>query len=360
MYEKTGQHVRTIRYALNKDYHNISRFGDQIIYCLDEGYAFGKKIIPKATEAYKIPIELDKIIFKQTGNCFGLTNIKSIEIPHADNSFVIYFHQPTFDNNNIFTYSLDKNADKWQEVKDPSFIEISNLKSGQYTLMIKSNKGDTTLIPLRFTVLKPWYNSLKALIFYFLAAICSILFAKRYFNKKLYEEKVKLEMENQRLLREHKIEIENDRLIEDNLSKSKELANTTMHLIQKNELLNEIKNELIDVRKTGDHTLTTKDFQNLMKIINENMTIKEDKNLFESNFNQVHDVFLKKIKAAFPELTAADMRLAAYLKMNLSSKEIAPLFNISLRGLENKRYRLRKKLGLPFDANLTEFFLTYG
>jgi len=154
--------------------------------------------------------------------------------------------------------------------------------------------------------------------------------------------------------------MENDKLMQDNIIKNKELANATMHLIQKNELLQEIKEELIDVRKTGDHTLTTKDFQNLMKLINENMTVEDDKNLFESSFNEVHEKFLIKLKADFPELSAADLKLAAYLKMNLTSKEIAPLFNISIRGLENKRYRLRKKLHLPNDANLLDFFIGYS
>ena len=182
---------------------------------------------------------------------------------------------------------------------------------------------------------------------------------KEYIKKIISKEKIKLEIENERLLREHKYVLENDRLTHDNIIKSKELANSTMHLIQKNELLQEIKAELIDVRKTGDHTLTAKDFQNLMKLINENMTIEDDKNLFESNFNDVHEAFLKKLKIEFPDLTAADLKLSAYLKMNLASKEIAPLFNISVRGLENKRYRLRKKLNLPNDANLNDFFMAY-
>ena len=62
---------------------------------------------------------------------------------------------------------------------------------------------------------------------------------------------------------------------------------------------------------------------------------------------------------AYPDLTPGDLRLAAYLKMNLSSKEIAPLLNISIRGIENKRYRLRKKLELPEDTNLTEFIMAF-
>ena len=91
-----------------------------------------------------------------------------------------------------------------------------------------------------------------------------------------------------------------------------------------------------------------------------NPIFSKDKNLFESSFNEVHEKFLLKLKADFPELSPADLKLAAYLKMNLTSKEIAPLFNISLRGLENKRYRLRKKLQLPNDANLLDFFIGYS
>ena len=74
----------------------------------------------------------------------------------------------------------------------------------------------------------------------------------------------------------------------------------------------------------------------------------------------MHEVFLHMLKKDFPELTPGDLRLAAYLKMNLSSKEIAPLLNISVRGVENKRYRLRQKLQLESDDNLTAFLMQYN
>ena len=93
--------------------------------------------------------------------------------------------------------------------------------------------------------------------------------------------------------------------------------------------------------------------------INENLTMQDDKNLFNANFEDVHADFLKKLKHDQPSLSADDLKLAAYLRMNLSSKEIAPLFNISIRGLENKRYRLRKKMNLSLDTNLSEFFQNY-
>jgi DNA-binding CsgD family transcriptional regulator len=81
--------------------------------------------------------------------------------------------------------------------------------------------------------------------------------------------------------------------------------------------------------------------------------------LFETNFNEVHEQFFKRLIHDFPDLTPSDLKLAAYLKMNLSSKELAPLFNISLRGVENKRYRLRQKLNLQAEDNIVEFLLKY-
>ncbi|HSW67404.1 MAG TPA: hypothetical protein VLH16_02385, partial [Bacteroidales bacterium] len=65
------------------------------------------------------------------------------------------------------------------------------------------------------------------------------------------------------------------------------------------------------------------------------------------------------LKADSPDLTSSDLRLCAYLRLNLSSKEIAPLLNISVRGVEERRYRLRKRLKLNSEQNLSEFILAY-
>ena len=89
------------------------------------------------------------------------------------------------------------------------------------------------------------------------------------------------------------------------------------------------------------------------------MLNREDWEKFEIHFDQVHEDFLKKIRKKYPELTPKDLRLCAYLKMNLSSKEIAPILNISVRGVEISRYRLRKKMNLPRDANLNDFMMNF-
>lgn len=93
--------------------------------------------------------------------------------------------------------------------------------------------------------------------------------------------------------------------------------------------------------------------------IEQNISSHDDWQLFETNFEQAHEQFLKKIKDDYPDLTGKDLRLCAYLRMNLSSKEIAPLLGISVRGVENHRYRLRRKMGMEHDDTLIDLILKY-
>ena len=132
-----------------------------------------------------------------------------------------------------------------------------------------------------------------------------------------------------------------------------------MNLIKKNEILIKIKNQLNKVHSNITNKTPLSEMQKLIHIIDHHLTNEQDWELFEKNFTQVHESFLKKLKQDYPELTPGDLKLAAYLKMNLSSKEIAPLLNISIRGVENKRYRLRSKLNLQPQDNLIEFMMRY-
>lgn len=79
--------------------------------------------------------------------------------------------------------------------------------------------------------------------------------------------------------------------------------------------------------------------------------------LFKEAFNNTDRDFLKKLKEEHPELTPNDLKLCVYLRLNLSSKEIAPMLSISSRSVEVKRYRLRKKMKLKHDKNLTDYIL---
>ena len=97
--------------------------------------------------------------------------------------------------------------------------------------------------------------------------------------------------------------------------------------------------------------------QQLVRNIEMDMQLDEEWEQFELHFDQVHENFLKRLREKYPSLTPKDQKLCAYLRMNLSTKEIAPLMKISIRGVEISRYRLRKKLDLDPDTNLIDFMI---
>jgi DNA-binding CsgD family transcriptional regulator len=150
---------------------------------------------------------------------------------------------------------------------------------------------------------------------------------------------------NELLKRQHEIELK---------GKTKELANTAMEMTKKDELLENIKDELGLFKK---EIIDKSKFEKLLTTINKNINTSKDWEVFESNFNEIHDSFFKSLVKKHSHLTPKDLKLCAYLKMNLSTKEIAPLMGISARGVEIHRYRLRKKLNLDSEQNLNEYLM---
>ena len=146
------------------------------------------------------------------------------------------------------------------------------------------------------------------------------------------------------------MKLKNEKLEIDIDSKNRELAISTMSLIKKNEFLNTIKTAL-------QQQNTTQGVQKVIKIIDNNLNNTDDWKLFKEAFDNADKDFLKLVKEKHSNLTPNDLKLCAYLRLNLSSKEIAPLLNISPRSVEVKRYRLRKKINLPQKASLTNYIL---
>jgi DNA-binding CsgD family transcriptional regulator len=143
------------------------------------------------------------------------------------------------------------------------------------------------------------------------------------------------------------MKLKNEELLQNVGIKERELAVTTISLIKKNELLELIKQDL--KKSELDKSLISKI----------NSTIKEDNSfeIFSEAYDKLDTDFLKKMKQLYPTLTPSDLKLCAYLRLNLSSKEIAPMLHISIRSVEIKRYRLRKKLNLPHDEGLVNYIL---
>ena len=186
-----------------------------------------------------------------------------------------------------------------------------------------------------------------------------LLFLTNRYTRRYYVWKEKrLEKINKRKLKLKEIErkesiasFENEKLQQDIDNKNRELAASTMSMIKKNQFLNKIKNDLMKAE-------TDINVNKVIKTIDNNLNNQDDWKFFEEAFNNADREFLKKIKSIHETLTKNDLKLCAYLRLNLSSKDIAPLLNISLRSVEIKRYRLRKKMELTHNEGLTEYILS--
>jgi DNA-binding CsgD family transcriptional regulator len=133
-----------------------------------------------------------------------------------------------------------------------------------------------------------------------------------------------------------------------------------MHLVQKGELLGNIKEEMSRIKKNANGHAAPDEFKKIMRILGEENKMDKDWEQFAQHFDHVHSDFLKNIKLIYPNLSPHELKLCAYLRMNLSSKEIAQLESISVRGVEIGRYRLRKKLKISTETNLFDFLLTFS
>jgi AraC family chitin signaling transcriptional activator len=286
------------------------------------------------------------------------------EIKYKHNNITFSYAVPVYDKYVIaeYQYILDGLSDTWSDWSLKSAASFKNLPYGTYTFKVRARVGagvTENTAEYNFTILRPWYASYFAIVCYFLIIIFLARFIHKAYKFHYQKQNEKLVAENKRQLEMKELEsnqklmqIKNEQLVQDVDSKNRELAASTMNLIKKNELLSLIKD---DLKKTDD---SSRNIKAVISTINKNISEEDTWDLFKEAFNNADKDFLKKIKQAHQSLTPNDLRLCAYLRLNLSSKEIAPLLNISVRSVEIKRYRLRKKMDLPHEQGLVEYILS--
>ncbi len=250
--------------------------------------------------------------------------------------------------------------------------EYTNLPEGEYTFHVRARNlyGQISEDSIySFEVLPPWHRTRTAFTVYSLLLVGLLVTVFYLIDKKYKKEKHKLtERQRQELKRidtelrtsEEELEkLRNEKLQAEIKSKNKELATSTMHLINKNSFINSVKNNLFSISKRSKNQEVKNEIGKIIHNIDKNISEDDDWKHFEIHFDEVHGDFISRLKEDFPGLSPQETRLSAYLRMNLSTKEIAHLLNISVRGVEIARYRLRKKMELEREVNLQEFILRY-
>ncbi len=137
--------------------------------------------------------------------------------------------------------------------------------------------------------------------------------------------------------------------------KNKELSTFALNLAEKNELLKSI---LVEVKAFANHRTTKTELKAFVARLSKQTNAANVWQEFEKQFNQLHDDFLRRLSQRFSDLTPRQLQICALLKINLSSKEIAGILYIADRSVDIQRHRIRQKLGLEADQNLTAFLQT--
>lgn len=326
----------------------------------------------------KINMEIYGIGY-QNGIAFSLLNrtvsnklrIRYVEGVGVGESLYYDFDKSQFElpNNKkiVNVYPIDMNADRtieyrvmeidsaWIKETVDNFLTLTYLQSGTYTIQLR-NANDVNSSPAQIVVKVDvqWYIS-NLMIFIYLVILTSIILLIAFYFK-WKAEKGKRLIERIKQAKVDKLEkdilgLEKEKLEIELKEKDKRLAFITMNGVKRNNLMNELKQEILEAEKfelSKEAKLTIK---KVVKKIDGELENNEDWKIFEQYFNLVFGGLLERLAVKYPRLSQGDLKLLAYLKQNLSNKEIADLLNISYRSVEMAKYRLRKKLDLEANDN---------
>lgn len=323
------------------------------------------------------------LYFRQPGD-----KEETIEVPHQQNSLRILAALPEFREQNACTFSffLEGYDRQWSTPELTHFKDYTGLDKGTYTIHVRAHNsvtGQESETQLEIRILPAWYQTWWAYIIYLVLLAVAVKMAMKFLEQ-LSQKKLKREMaEYERQVREQENVLKaqqaqlalNQQVQEKEIMrvkaqqievelkhKSSELGDSTMNLVRKNDMLNAIDQAmeelLTNVRHDEPKSTITKGISDIRRQIRQHMSDDDNWDKFQENFNIVYDNFMSNLMEQHPDLNKTDLRLCAYLRMGLSSKEMASLMNTSVRSIETARYRLRKKLQLDSGDNLVDYLLS--
>ncbi|MGN1246405.1 MAG: triple tyrosine motif-containing protein [Muribaculaceae bacterium] len=329
-----------------------------------------KKLIIRSVVSTLAP---DSVLYSSQAD-----SVKHLDVPHHLNSLMIEFVLPYYGGKNNVEYScrLEGFDKQWSAPQTACTKEYTQLSKGSYTFRVRAHNlvtGEVQETSLEIHVWPAWYETWWATLLWTVLLGVGIFFVYKYLRRRADRELRRAKREQEQQLREQQAqfqikeekrrkelaELRNNQLEVELKHKSSELADSIMNLVRKNDMIQEIDalmEELSDTVKHEDRkSIVTKKISDIRRGIRMNINDDDNWEKFIENFNMVYDNFMKELTTRFPDLKKNDLKLCAYLRMGLSSKEMASLLNTSVRSIETARYRLRRKLSLDQGANLTAF-----
>ena len=282
----------------------------------------------------------------------------SFEYAFRNVGFSLYFPEYPAAADATFTYRLEGYDRMPQQPVTMPDKQYYNLPYGKYTFhaTVSTRNGiELDSVSYPFEISPPLLLSATAKLLYvllsLLAVYCILLYIRLLIRRR-HRQVVTAQQERINAL--ERLNLESEVKL-----KSKELAASTMELIKKNEVLIGIRTELTSQKEALGTQYPAKYYRKLTGIIDRSLSSEDDWVVFQANFDRIHENFFRNLVERYPSLTPGDLRFCACLRLNLSSKDIASLMNISLKGVEVARYRIRKKLGLPSEKSLSGFLIEF-
>jgi DNA-binding CsgD family transcriptional regulator len=177
---------------------------------------------------------------------------------------------------------------------------------------------------------------------------------------RVYRKKQKIQKQSIRNAERHRAQQLKNEMLEAELENRKnELVKQTSMLARREKLIGTLLEELERQKNMLGDRYPTQLYKRMRSLMEQALNGNNERLILEAYFNSAHQNFVERFRRQYAGITTGDLRICCLLRMNLSTKEIASILNISVRAVELRRYRLRKRIGLDNDTNLIDFLLNF-
>lgn len=299
-------------------------------------------------------LHIETVSFEDNGNIRHLAAAKEFNIPASATGITIAVAKSAFSSSLIrYKLATGKNAG-WSEWTHDGIMTFQKLPTGNYRLVVEDYSGKQ--IEVLLSIYPPFYLTSLAITIYILTITLSLFFIirKRYLAKK------------EKLIRQHRIEqkIKDDEIVrltneqlKTTINQQRNEINDKLRAIsQKQELLLTIDKELdLQKKELGDR-YPKKMYERIKKIVSEGMSSEKDFLLFQNYYQEINHDFMLRLKETHSDLSPQDLKFCCLIRSNLSTKDIASILNITVKSVELKRYRIKKKLAI--EGGLSDYILS--
>ncbi len=286
---------------------------------------------------------------------------RNLKYSYDQNSLAFYFSVPLYGVNSKVIYhtelSSDNNSFVWKDESANAFKEYTNLPEGKYSFKVQAELNGKLFEAgvLSFTILPPWYRTLWAYAVYVLLSALIFVLINRRVQKRFKLQRERMEIEKQKEIDTKEATHKNEMLELELQKKNDEMAFLALNFTQKKQFLSFLKTQLSNISKNMKDESSNAELKSLIRSIGVEDKEAEDWEKFQMHFDKTNDNFFQKLKKLDSKMNESTLLMCSYIRMNKSNKEIADLLNISISGVEKRKYRLKEKFGLKAEGSITDF-----